>query len=125
MKIFLGVILGILVFMAISSGVTKIMLMQQDVDFFGKYGFTNPILITYGVTQLVGGILLALPKTRIAGALVVAITFLISLVVLVMSGNIPVAIVTSICVAFLAFVIHQSFNSRNVCAGANNTTRRC
>jgi len=49
MEIFYNVILFILVFLAISSGITKIMLMQQDLEFFGNYGFTNPILITYGV----------------------------------------------------------------------------
>jgi hypothetical protein len=34
------------------------MLMQQDVESIGAYGFTNPILIAYGVVQLLGGILL-------------------------------------------------------------------
>ena len=110
MKILIRLILAILVFLAISSGITKIMLMEQDVEFFGKYGFTNPILITYGVTQLFGGILLALPKTRIVGALVVAITFLISLVVLVMAGNYPVAVVTLVCVVLLVPVISKSFD---------------
>jgi hypothetical protein len=48
MNLFLNVILIILVLLAISSGATKIMLMQQDVEFFGNYGFTNSMLITYG-----------------------------------------------------------------------------
>ena len=84
MKILFNVILAILVFLAISSGITKIILMQQDVEFFGKYGFTNSILIAYGAVQLLGGILLALPKSRIIGATLVAITFLVSAVVLIM-----------------------------------------
>ena|SRR3989338_4820509 len=110
MKILFNVILAILVFLVVSAGITKIMLMQQDVEFFGKYGFTNPILIAYGVVQLLGGILLVLPKTRIIGAILVAITFLISAVVLVMAGNIPVAIITLICVLLLGFIIKQSLN---------------
>jgi len=67
MKLLYNIILVVLVFLAVSSGVTKIMLMQQDVDFFAQYGFTNPILIAFGASQLLGGILLALPKTRIIG----------------------------------------------------------
>ncbi len=108
MKIFINIILFILVFLAVSSGITKVMLMQQDVDFFGSYGFTNPILIMYGVIQLVGGALLAFPKTRIIGAVIVALTFLISAVVLAMAGNIPVTIVTLVCVLLLVLVIKQS-----------------
>jgi len=110
MKIFINVVLAILVFLAVSVGVTKIMLMQQDVEFFGKYGFTNTILITYGVVQLLGGILLAFPKTRIIGAILVAITFLISAIVLVMEDNIPVTIVTLVFVLLSGFIIKQSLN---------------
>ena len=114
MKILFNVILAILVFLAISSGITKIILMQQDVEFFGKYGFSNSILIAYGAVQLLGGILLALPKSRIIGAALVAITFLISAVVLVLEGNIPVTIVTLICVLLLGVIIKQSLNKTTV-----------
>lgn len=108
MKVFFNIVLFILVFLAVSSGITKIMLMQQDVDFFGNYGFTNPVLITYGVIQLAGGVLLVFPKTRVIGAAMVAITFLISAAILFMSGNIPITIITLVCVFLLVFVIRQS-----------------
>ncbi len=108
MKIVPNIVLAILVFLAISAGITKILLLQQDVEFFGKYGFSNPILIAYGVIQLIGGVLLVLPKTRIMGAVLIAITFLISAVVLVMDGNIPVAIITVICILFLGVVAKSS-----------------
>ena len=107
MKIFLNVVLVILIFLAVSSGITKIMLMQQDVAFFSPYGFTNPILIGFGVTQLLGGVLLAIPKTRVVGAVIVALTFIISAVILVMAGSIPMAVVTIICTLLLGFVIKR------------------
>ena len=47
------------------------MLMPQDVEFFGKYGFTNPILIAYGAAQVIGGILLIIQKARFVGAVIV------------------------------------------------------
>ena len=114
MKILFNVILAVLVFLAVSAGITKIMLMQQDVEFFGKYGFTNPILIIYGVVQLLGGILLALPKTRIIGAIIVAITFLISAVILIMENNIPVTIITLISVFLLGLIIKRSLKKVNL-----------
>ena len=98
-------------FLAIFSGVTKIALMQQEVDFFGKYGFSNPILIAYGATQLIGGLLLPFKRTRFYGAAIVAITFLISLVVLFMDGNIPVSIVTVVATLLSGMVMKQNWNA--------------
>lgn len=109
MRIFLKVILIILVFLAISSGITKVMLLPQDVEFFGRYGFTNPVLISYGAVQIIGGVLLAIPKTRFVGAVIVAITFLISLVVLIIDGNILFSIFTVVAMTLLGVVIKQSF----------------
>ena len=112
MNVLLKLNLVILVILATSSGVTKIILMQQDVDFFGQYGFTNPILIAYGATQLTGGALLIAPMTRLAGAIIVAITFLISAVVLIMAGNIPVTIFTLIALLMLGVVMKQSHGKK-------------
>lgn len=120
MNIYLNVILSILVFLAVSSGVTKIMLMPQDVEFFGNYGFTNPILITYGGVQVIGGILLVFRKTRFFGALIVAITFLISAAVLIMARNIPVTIITVVAVLMLGVIMKQSLK-RGTPSPARNT----
>ncbi|NNE34093.1 MAG: hypothetical protein HKN13_02585 [Rhodothermales bacterium] len=111
MKILFTIVLVILVFLAISSGITKILLLQQDVDFFGKYGFTNPVIIAYGTAQLVGGILLIFKKTRFVGAIIVAATFLISLVVLLMDGNIPVSFATIVVTLLLGIVAKQNWKS--------------
>lgn len=111
MKLVNYVVLAVLVLLAVSSGVTKIMLMQQDVEFFGQYGFTNPILIAYGIAQLVGGVLLILPGTRAFGAVTVAATFLVSAAVLLMAGKILLTIITLICILLLAYVARQSRNN--------------
>ncbi len=108
MNILIKVILAILVFLAVTSGITKLMLMQQDVEFFGKYGFTTPVLIIFGAAQLMGGILLLVRKTRSLGAAIVAITFLISVVLLVMEGDIPFTIFTFIALIMLGVVIRYS-----------------
>lgn len=111
MKAVSVIILVILILLAVSSGITKILLMQQDVEFFGKYGFSNPILVTFGLIQLIGGLLLVFSRTRFVGAVVVAITFLVSLVVILMEGNIPVGIATVIATLLLGVVMKQSWQS--------------
>ena len=108
MKYLFYAILAVLVFLAVSSGATKVILMQQDVEFFGQYGFSNPILIGFGIIQLVGGVLLLPPKTRVIGAGMVAVTFLISAVILFMAGSITLALVTLLCTGLLGYVIQQS-----------------
>ena len=113
MKIAFAVLLAILTFLAVSSGMTKILLMQQDVEFFGRYGFTHLALIAFGAAQLIGGILLPFPKTRFAGAAIIATTFLVSLVVLLMDGNIPVSIVTLIATLLLFVVMKLSWQSNS------------
>ena len=102
------IILGILTLLAMSSGITKVLLLQRDVDFFGKYGFSDLMLIAFGLLQLIGGLLLVFKKTRFAGAAIVAVTFLVSLVLLLMDGNIPVSIITVAATLLLGLVMKQS-----------------
>jgi len=102
-------LLAILTLLAVSSGITKILLMPQDVLFFGKYGFSDPLLIAYGSVQLLGGFLLVFTKTRFAGAAIVAVTFLISLALLLMEGNVPVSIVTAVATLLLVVVMKRSW----------------
>jgi len=109
MKVVSTLILAVLVFLAVSSGITKVMLVQRDVEFFGAFGFTNPILIAYGIAQIVGGVLMVLKRTRSAGAAIVAITFLVSLYVLMMDGNVLFSIMTIVSTALLLLVIRQNW----------------
>lgn len=104
MKVFFYSAVVLLVLLAVSSGITKILLMPQDVEFFGKYGFSHPLLIAFGTLQVVGGIFLSVSKTRLIGALIVACSFLVSAVVLVVSGDILLALVTCLFIAVLGFV---------------------
>lgn len=106
------IILALLVLLAVASGITKILLLQQDVDFFGKYGFSDPILIGLGLTQLLGGLLMIFKKTRFTGAAIVAVTFLISLALLLVDGNISVSVITLVATLLLGMVMKQSWRPR-------------
>ncbi len=112
MKIASAIILVLLTCLAVLSGATKIALLQQEVEFFGKYGFSNPMLIAFGATQLTGGVLMPFRKTRFSGAAIVAITFLVSLVLLLIDGNIPVSIVTAVATLLLGIVMKRSWKAR-------------
>lgn len=111
MKLAFTIVLVILTLLAIASGLAKIALTPQDVAFFGRYGFSEPMLIGFGAAQLVGGVLMPFGKSRFVGATIVAITFLVSLVLLVMDGNIPVSIVTAAATLLLVAVMKQSWRA--------------
>jgi hypothetical protein len=109
MKIASAIILVLLTCLAVFSGAAKIALVQQEVEFFGKYGFSNPMLVAFGATQLIGGVLMPFRKTRFSGAAIVAITFLVSLLLLLMDGNLPVSIVTAAAMLLLGIVMKRSW----------------
>jgi hypothetical protein len=112
MRIASTLVLVVLTFLSILSGVTKIALMPEDVEFFGRYGFSDPILIAFGTAQLIGGVLMPFRKTRFMGAAIVAITFLVSLVLLLMDGNIPVSVVTAVATLLLGIVMKQTWSAQ-------------
>ena len=109
--VFMIVILTVLVLLAVSSGVAKILLMVQEVAFFGAYGFTNAMIIAFGATQLIGGFLLVFHKSRLIGAALVGITFAISAILLVMDGNFPLAVITVAMMVLLFWVVKESVTS--------------
>lgn len=113
MKVVINIILAILVFLAVASGITKVLLMQQDVEFFGQYGFTNLMLVVFGIVQLAGGVFLIFEKTRVTGAIMVATTFLISAAILLMADNAVMAIITVFCIVLLGLVLKQSYKIRH------------
>lgn len=111
MKIVSIVILVILVLLAVSSGTAKLLLMEQEVNFFIGSGFTRSTLMMFGFVQVLGGLLMVFAKTRFVGAAIVAITFLVSLVMLVSAGNLPVSIVTAIAILLLGVVMKKSWRT--------------
>ncbi len=101
-----NILLVLLILLSIASGVAKVMLVPQDLALFTAAGFSETGLIAYGVSQIVGGLLLIAPKTRLIGAIFLAFNFLVSTVVIYQSGNMGFAmfsltpVVMAIVIAF-------------------------
>lgn len=113
MKTVFSILLAVLTILAVASGLAKVTLTQNDVEFFGRYGFSTPMLIAFGAAQLIGGVLMPWKKTRFAAATVVACTFIVSLAILLIDGNIPVSIVTAIATLLLFVVMKLSWPFRS------------
>ena len=109
MKSVFTVLLVILVLLALSSGTAKLLLMEQDVNFFGRHGFSPSMLMSFGFVQVLGSLLMVFAKTRFVGAAVIAATFLVTLVLLIFDGNLPVGVLTVIAILLLGVVMKQSW----------------
>jgi hypothetical protein len=101
------IVIAILALLAAFSGATKIMLMEQEVAFFGSFGFTHPMLIAFGIAQLVGSLMLIARSTRLYGALLIAASFAISAGLLLMAGSLAAATITLIAIGALAWIAFE------------------
>ena len=78
----------LLIVLGITSGISKIMRIPQEMEFFNEeMGFSVALIVSIGVAQLLAAILLFVPRTRTAGALILVATLVFSTVVIFMSGN--------------------------------------
>ena len=105
MKIIVNLVLVMLIFLALAAGMSKILLLPREVEFFATYEITPWMIKSFGVLQVVGGLLMAGFRTRVIGALLVALTFLISAILLFVAGDYPLAAVTTLCVFLLIAII--------------------
>ena len=99
MKTLQNIGLGILILLSFSSGVTKVLLMPQEIEFFGSAGFSNWAIIGYGISQIAGAALLIPAGTRMIASFYLAANYLLSVIVIALSGNIPFALFSLLPVA--------------------------
>ena len=81
------IFLAILIVLSVASGITKVLLLPQDVEFFVRVGMTNGLLIFFGIVQIISGIALVFEKVRILGLAVFVVTFVFSTVLIFMDNN--------------------------------------
>jgi len=77
--------------LSVNSGIAKIMPMPPEVNIFGDAGFNETSLILFGIAQLAGGVLLIIRRMRVSGAVIVAVTFVASTVLIFMDARFAVA----------------------------------
>jgi len=94
MKTAQKILLILITLLAIAAGVAKVMQVPNEVAFFENLGLSTTLLLAFGVLQILGGILLVIPKTRVFGIGLTALMFLASAIMLFMSGTIPFALVS-------------------------------
>ena len=102
-----GAIVVLLVVLGLSAGLAKALRMPQEVEFFGKLGLSEPMLISFGVVQVLSALLLTGAPTRLAGACILGATLLLSVAMILMTGQVAFALVSLIPVLMGAYIIYE------------------
>ncbi len=110
MKIVITIIALLLGLLSIAAGVAKVTLVPEEVAFLSQFGFSTALTISFGAAQVFGGLLLMLPQTRFYGCVIAGIAFALSVVLLLIIGDIPFAGVSLVPLILTGVIAYQSFS---------------
>ncbi len=105
MKVLRVINLVLIVLLSASSALAKIMLMPQEVEFFGQAGLSKPMLVAFGSLQMLAALLFVTTKLRKAGAILAALAFLGSAITIFISGNTAFGLISLLPVALSTLII--------------------
>lgn len=111
MKIVVAVVAVLLGLLSIAAGVAKIALLPDEVAFLSQFGFGTLLIAFFGTVQFLGGILLVIPRTRSPGALVAALAFGLSAVLLLVAGNSAFAGVSLVPAILAGLIAYRGFSA--------------
>lgn len=104
MRVVLMVVAVLVGFLSVAAGAAKVARVPEEVAFLEQFGFSSVVIVLFGVVQIMGGLLLLVPRTRALGALVAGVAFSVSVVLLVADGNLGFAAVSLIPVVLSIWV---------------------
>ena len=108
MKYLFFAVLIILVIMSLAAGGAKVASMPQEIQFFKDAGVNVAWLLPLGGLQIIGGLLAIYHRTRRVGIAIVAFGFLLSTVVIFMTGSTAFGVFSLLPVLLCAFVFWRS-----------------
>ena len=100
--------LVLLILLGGAAGLAKVTQAPPEIAFFAGLGLGAMVVIIFGVLQLVGAVLLIFAKTRFIGAILLDVTFSLSVVMILMTGQISFALVSVVPVLMAGWVIYDT-----------------
>ena len=113
MKIVNILIIAIVALLSIAAGLAKVMQTQQELEFLQGFGLSTAMIVAFGLVQILGGVLLVSPKTRLPGAILAALAFVVSTVLIFVGGNLTFGLVSMLPIALAGVIIYQSARNTN------------
>ena len=112
MKIVNIIIVAIIALLSIAAGLAKVMQAPQEMEFLQGLGLSSGLIMAFGLVQIVGGVLLAIKKTRMSGAILVTSAFAVSTALLFMGGNVAFGWFSVIPIALGGLIVYQAASAK-------------
>ncbi len=93
--------------LSLAAGSPKLARVSSEADFFSDMGLGPAVLIAFGALQLNGGILMVLPASRKLGAVLAAVMFLASALMLLSNGQTVFGLFSVVPVAMAGLAAHN------------------
>ena len=106
-KMLKKIILFVLIALGTISGIMKMLLIPEEVEFFTRAGLNETLIFLIGFSQLTGSILIFFKKPRKAGAFILAVTFGISTFLIFISGKIIFGFISFLPILMTFFIIKE------------------
>jgi len=114
MKITIKILTAIIILLSIGAGLAKVMQVPQEVAFLEGVGLTTLMIIAFGVFQILGGLLTAIPKSKFYGSVIVIVGFIISTILIFLTENVKFGMISMVPVILAGVVAFTSIkNTRN------------
>jgi hypothetical protein len=108
LKIVNRIIVAIVALLSIAAGLAKVMQTPQEMEFLQGLGLSSFVIVVFGLVQIAGGVLMVPKKTRMPGAILVALAFVVSTVLIFMGGNLAFGLFSIIPIALAGVIIYQT-----------------
>ena len=112
MNIAVTILAFLIAALSIAAGIAKVLLVPDEVQFLGGFGFSEVSIITYGSIQTLGGILFVVPASSIVGAIIVILAFSLGTVLLLLSGSLTFSLVSMLPIILTIFVMFRKLRSK-------------
>jgi len=104
-RIVIAIVIYALAILSAAAGMPKILQLPQELDFLRSVGFSQTGVLMLGLLQLTGGILLFWKKSRLPGAVIASLTFLVSSIAIFSGGNTSFGLLSLLPVAASLIVV--------------------
>lgn len=112
MKILTITLIAVVSLLSIAAGMAKLMAVPEEVEFLRQFGFNSVAITLYGVIQVLAGLLLSIPKSRMMGVATTIVAFGLSTVLIFVSGNYIFGLVSLIPIALVVVIAIRSVKYR-------------
>ena len=108
MKIVHILIVAAIAILSVAAGLAKVLQSQHEIEFLQGLGLSIFVIMVFGLLQIIGGVLMAPKKTRMPGAVLVTLGFVVSTVLIFMGGNVTFGLISVIPAALAGMISYKT-----------------